>query len=175
MKALILGLSVALSGGEAGEQPRGFPGPSSFGSEVVIELEKMHDFAWFAACDAKQIDCTGLDRPRVGYVVIEDALGQYYYGAHIVEVDIRMLGQQASILVVVHEMLHYLQWGMGQTTFGSRGYLTPCEREKEAFTLTYQVSAEYSIAVADKRITPWSAIVHRYEGCSPKVVPDVSR
>src|SRR5688572_19731503 len=99
MKALILGAWVALSGGVAGDEPRGFPGPASFEPTVIAEIEAMHNFAFYVACELKRVDCRGLPRPRVGYVVLPDSLGQYYYGSGIVEVDIRMLGQQASILI----------------------------------------------------------------------------
>lgn len=95
--------------------------------------------AWQEACDLGAYSCEGVDRPVVEYdeTGLESGLwGYYMLGTRVVFLSVgQPLEQEYSVLV--HEMVHYLQY-----TYAKRRQVTlndKCQMEREAFEVSDQV------------------------------------
>lgn len=158
--ALLLSLALVFP---AGAQ---LPGPHSLteqgtGALISIEIE-----AWILACRAKKMDCTNILRPIVGYGILPGPYGMYLPGEMVISIDMRLLFQSFSRIVIFHEMVHYLQWVAGETET-----MNKCAREKEAFDLAWQMNAEmgYVDPVEEPRHKSWAQVsdVGAYKRCFP--------
>jgi hypothetical protein len=141
-------------------RPRATVAPSAFSPEALTYLSAIEARAWALACRYKNVDCVArnLRPPLVGYVVLpRNLFGLYEPGSSSVQINIGLMGQDFSGLVMVHEMIHYLQ-----SVTHERGLLTSCEAEEEAFTLTFRLMLDLN--TFDRRVATWSEIKYQY-GC----------
>lgn len=170
IRGFILGVIAALGlscGTTANAQSR-WDGVSSFTLKETETLAIIHQLAWAMACEAKKAKCAAFIPPYVGYAMLPSRLGQYLPGELIVQVDIRLLGQPVSALVVAHEMVHYLQFITGQLDAKAANFLDTCAREQEAFTLVWAMDRKYKLAKGDKRLLTWEQARPFYYICGGK-------
>lgn len=138
--------------------------PLSAAADQIDILLGHQNAAWQMACEAKQIDCTLVELPRVAFTLMPPgALGMYPNGGGTVFVNIRYLYYSESVSVMLHEMVHYLQQVQIVNVPGF--HMTWCEREAEAFTLTLAMSNKYHLDTDAGGTVPWSRIALQY-GCT---------
>jgi len=134
------------------------PGPSSISPETAEMLFLTEMDAWRTACREMKVLCSAWAPPVVTYGLLKGPFGRYELGSHTIQLDIRILGQSFSYVVMVHEMVHYLQY----TVFGP--ILSSCEAEEQAFRIGMKVALDLNIQ--DPRIKTWTEMKHLY-GCGP--------
>lgn len=152
-----------------------FTGPSTLSPASAEYLFQMQVDAWHAACAMKRADCDKIKPPGVAYGLLWGMFGSYMDGEDAVMIDIRLMAQPFAYMVMVHEMIHYLQYQTGQMMKGSPGYLSDCGREEEAFTLTYVLNLRLGLVKGDDRMKAWDGkvvlpdgttfLVHEGYGC----------
>jgi len=95
--------------------------------------------AWQEACELSRYKCEGVAPPLVEYDetgLASGLLGYYLLGTRIVFISAGQ-EEQAEYAVMVHEMVHYLQY-MTATRVGGL-ILERCSMEREAFEISDQV------------------------------------
>lgn len=122
-------------------------------------MDGFHNAAWLMACEAKKVDCTLLEQPVVAYSIMpKNTLGLYpRIGGWIVLVNIDLVADPASVPVMIHEMIHFLQHEEGFS--GNR-----CEREQQAFELTLEIAQKYHLDTSSGGVVPWYMVARQY-GC----------
>ena len=114
--------------------------------------------AWEQACAHSTYSCRGVKEPLVVEADLADRIyGEYFPGTKHVIITVG-LHEPKRTLVLAHEMTHYLQWVHKMTSMDDSKAVR-CEREKEAFDVSYAVSIE--LGVPDTR---WQDIAFVY-GC----------
>lgn len=95
---------------------------------------------WKLACAHTRYSCVDVTPPTVLVTrTVEDgAYGTYHFGDDFIKVLPRLPTDQ-QIVVVAHEMVHYLQWVNG-AKYESREDM--CRLEHEAFDVSYAVSLD---------------------------------
>src|SRR6185503_1651574 len=139
-------------------------GPSSLSPPVAEALFNLHLDAWHAACELKRIQCPMYPMPKVAYGFLAGALGSYTFKSNTVLLDIRLIGQPISKVILVHEMIHYIQ----DKQRGSQPEVTiavACHDEEEAFRLSYTYSIINNVALDDPRNKDWPSAMWAYPGC----------
>ena len=125
----------------------------------VKDISKMERTAWRIACDFKGYDCSNIPVPQVWYMEMEGTHGRYWRGAPGIEVNTKLIGQVFSGLVMVHEMVHYIQdYQIRQSL--NHGFNSHCDREREAFNITLAVA--FSLNIKDSRLVSWPEIARAY-------------
>jgi hypothetical protein len=101
-----------------------------FGCIGLAAARTFESAAWYEACTLSQYECEGVPPPVIGTDETAQAqglLGYYSVGTNVVIVATGLPPVEAYS-VLVHEMVHYLQW---QEMKKGRVY-TRCEAEFEA-------------------------------------------
>lgn len=140
-----------------------FLGPSTFSQEAIGGLMVIHFAAWTNACELTKADCNKYTPPRVTYAILPAAFGAFRSGTDVVFIDLRLLGQQAAIPVMVHEMVHYIQ-DRREPLKRPMTNARKCRDEKEAHDLAIAFVALTGIAANDPRIRSWDNAKYGY-GC----------
>lgn len=166
MKHLAALVVLALLVAPSAQAQSKFVPPSTLTEASVSTLMAMQLSAWVMACGAKKLDCNMFAMPHVGYSLLPQRLGQYRPGELTVTVELRLLAQPASLVVMMHEMIHYLQYVTGQTRADSKNYLSPCAREQEAYDLVMKTNVARKLAKGDARILTWERAAKMYYGCA---------
>lgn len=117
--------------------------------------------AWRLVCEYSQYSCEGIDPPEVVHDDNADDIGAWgYYSAavapNMIFVNTKAVGKANYLLILVHEMTHYLQHKHQDQMPKSS-----CEREREAFDVEWEV-AKFLNRVA--HAVPWSVAKFWY-GC----------
>lgn len=141
------------------------PALASTYQRYVKDIGKMQEAAWILACRLKSYDCSQLTPPQVWYFPLGSIHGRYAHGEVGIEVDTDLLGQAFSGLVMVHEMVHYIQYHQRVTGESGTMLLTSCQREAEAFNITNAVAIASGLHT-DPRVATWLDMDWRY-GCVP--------
>lgn len=120
LRALALGLLLPVLASGA---------PEPTGSSLPPAATKL---AWKAACRISKYPCWYLSRPDVVRAPMVGLLGRYAMGDRFILVDER-LRPDAMVVVMVHEMTHYLQYKHGRWDYTQAGR---CRAEHEAFDVS---------------------------------------
>lgn len=154
IKELLLGAMLALS---PAANASGITGPSSVTADQAQELQLIAYHAWREACEAKDMVafCNTVRQPLIGYALMPGKFGMYPIGSGVLFINLEIIGQPFSFVVMVHEMVHVLQDHDNKER-------TECEDEAEAFRLAFNASLIYEIE--DKRIYTWTEAKGMY-GC----------
>lgn len=156
-------LSIALVSPAGGQSK--FPAPSSLTLAESELLFTMHADAWELACMMKRADCSDIPRPVVVYGFLPYQYGRYWRNESVVVIDIRLVGQPLSVLVAVHEMIHYIQMAQGQAGMG------PCTLEREAFELVFELNRRLEL-VTDTRLKNWDSVITPEDGSEPYTIAE---
>jgi len=175
LSASALTLLLATSGYAAALRPLGdkapkvqsaLPGPSSITAAQAEAMSVAQAEAWDTACREMRIACKGpsaLPPPQVAYGLLPSAFGMYQLGARTVLLDIRIIGQPFAFVVMVHEMVHYLQYRVLDEN------MSKCDAEEQAFRIGFKAALDRNIV--DPRIKTWTEIRYIYGcGTSPPVI-----
>ena len=128
--------------------------------KYVRDINAMHDEAWRLACTFKAYDCSTLAQPQVWYTPIWGSYGRYKHDSPGIQINIGVAGETFSLLVAVHEMVHYIQNAEGANRFGEATYRAHCQREAEAFNISNAVAAWADYR--DDRLTSWPDMAAQY-------------
>lgn len=139
--------------------------PLSFNEKTIETLLVGQALAWNGACLLTRTSCKNTPPPRVGYVLLSGKLGVYEVGTRTILVDLRLLGQEVAVVVMVHEMVHYLQARRGQDRLERAFVDSVCRDEKEAHDVTAAFVRMTGIAVGDRRVNEWAQVAFLYK-CS---------
>jgi hypothetical protein len=121
---------------------------------------KTKEPAWDLVCTHSDYTCVGIKEPVVVEAdLVNGIYGEYFPGDQWVILRVNMEEPQRTI-VLVHEMVHYLQWSHGKSKLDDPMSVR-CKREKEAFDVSYEVSLE--LGAPD---TQWFEVAPIY-GCLP--------
>jgi hypothetical protein len=131
--------------------------------KYVTDISEMERASWRIACAFKAYDCSRLPAPQVWYIDMQGTHGRYFFGAPGIEVSTKLLGQSFSGLVMVHEMVHYIQYAQRREHSYPSVYDNRCVRESEAFNIA--AAAAYSMGINDIRLASWPQMAGAY-GCS---------
>jgi len=131
--------------------------------KYVADISKMERAAWNIACAFKAYDCSRLRAPQVWYIALRGGHGRYYFGAPGIEVNMELIGQPFSGLVMVHEMVHYIQYAQRQASKYPTVYDNHCVRESEAFNIMAAVA--HAMNIRDPRLAYWPEMAAAYQ-CS---------
>lgn len=159
--AFVLGLALAMP---AFAQSR-FPGPSSIPLESAETIQTLHLFAWGAACSLKKAKCERYQMPQVAYGLLPGEYGKFRPGTSVVLLDMRIVGQELAVVVLVHEMIHYLQDLENPLRTGPLTVAVACADEEEAFRLAYDFARLNDIAMKDPRLDTWESALPKYPFC----------
>lgn len=123
------------------------------------------DIAWSWACLLQGVNCRNVPKPVVNFTDELDLemQGSYWYGTATVNVALVFFGDPYEIVLLVHEMMHYLQWIEGGHAPSYRSM--KCLREKEAFANDAKV-AKYLGLDTHPHAFKWEQVEAAY-GCSP--------
>ena len=164
-KPLLIGLCALLFSGAA---TPAFVGPTTLEPSTVELLFSTQIYAWKLACEAKKVNCEAISPPLVGYAILWGQYGRYYIGADEILVDIRLIGQPLSVLIIMHEMIHYIQNVQGHDLKGGPSAAPRCDDEQEAFTLVRKTNDELKIYVGpdiEKYVQTWEHAKENYPAC----------
>ena len=115
----------------------------------------LYDEAWRDACRLSRFDCTGLPAPAVRFSEYAEALGVWglYTGGNTVYMAPSLpleKRKSQSYLVLVHEMVHYIETRLNQ---GGNGRVAVCLSEEEAFQVDGKLAHELGIGELDRSKT----------------------
>jgi len=102
------------------------------------ELDSRIKTAWAYACTYYLADCSSIEEPNVVLTsdLNHESQGYYINGDYEVSVALVYANDPYLVVVLAHEMLHYLQWDkLGD----NKDKASQCAREKEAFALDHNV------------------------------------
>ena len=106
---------------------------------IVLAATRVQSSAWNDACTLSKYSCEDIDPPRVEYddvALVEGLYGYYMIGTRVIFVSVG-LEPDNEYSVLVHEMVHYLQYQTAKRNH------TPmpgkCEAEREAFEVSDQI------------------------------------
>ncbi len=181
LRIALLGIVAALglSCGSVVTAQSYLPGPWSLDQKRAEALFSVQGLAWGEACALKGIKpamCAKLPPPRVSYGFLPMQYGGYKIGSYHVVIDVRIMGQSLSGVIMVHEMIHYIQ--DLQRKDGPVSIAEECAAEKEAFNLSVAWARRSGLAKDDPRLKDWADLatdsppghpVHTYDtyGCKP--------
>jgi len=158
----LLALLLVTSGAQVGAQSA-LPGPSSITAAQAEAMSVEQAEAWDTACREMRIRCKDFPPPQVAYGLLPSAFGMYQLGARTVLLDIRIIGQPFAFVVMVHEMVHYLQYRVLDQN------MSKCDAEEQAFRIGFKTALDRNIV--DPRIKTWTEIRYIYGcGTSPPVI-----
>jgi hypothetical protein len=130
------------------------PGPWSIPNDTAAQLQSIHMRAWKLACELKRVDCKTFPPPAVAYALM-DAYGKYQVGSRVVLVDLRMYGQEYGAMVLIHEMIHYIQ-SLQRPMVVEIDSKMACADEAEAHRLVYAFALINNLAAGDPRLKDWT-------------------
>lgn len=100
------------------------------------------------ACVLSGYDCTDIARPVVAYddlASLKGLLGYYSPGTYVVFIA-RKLNKDVEYAVMVHEMVHYLQF-RSHMADGTLDSFTNCTAEREAFEVSDKILERLRLGV----------------------------
>ena len=126
-------------------------------------INEMHAQAWEQACVYKALNCKGLSAPQVQYLNLEEGmLGYHIYGTDVVVINLSLLGTPESKYIIIHEMVHYLQFQMAAVLIPYRFIvISDCLMESEAFNIVAAIAHKENFY--SKYIGDWSKVRGRYK------------
>ena len=132
--------------------------------EVKAMVIKQVDTAWVAACLLKGMDCRNIPKPIVTFDkdIKWPLLGQYAYGTAQVAIGLRFYGSPYALVVMTHELIHYLQFIEGGKPLNM---FTGCKYEEEAYTLANHVAILKGLTNHPAHAV-WADMKDAY-GCAP--------
>lgn len=156
--------SLAISGPALAQSQ--MTGPASIPVETAIKLHGLHVMAWNTACELKKQQklCAQWVMPKVAYGLLFGDYGAYRHGSDIALVDLRLIGQEFGHVVLIHEMIHYIQHLENPLVVNLLA-ANACAEEEEAFTLVYEYVQKSEIAKGDPRVETWSQALPKYAFC----------
>lgn len=165
LAALLLSCILAMPAGAQSQ----LSGPSSLSAAQTELLARAHYEAWQIACAMKKAPCGSIKPPLVVYGVLDGNFGEYTDGERPVRIDVRLMFQPISVLVMIHEDIHYLQYVLGEVaSYDSfaENHAQGCAREKEAFNLTWNANVLFGIVDPTKepRLRNWDTVVTLDDG-----------
>lgn len=173
MRKFLVGLAAILATGFS-FPAHGVPamtGPSTLTEAGAETLFSMQYSAWHYACELKQADCANISPPIVAYGLLPARFGQYSDGDGAIIIEVRLMAQPLSFMVMVHEMIHYLQYVQGEGYHGDDMAVyraVGCRREAEAFDLTGELNRKLNYVVDDPRMKKgWADMVVLDDGTPP--------
>lgn len=122
--------------------------------------------AFILACAWSRYDCSYTTRPYVIYDESAgemDAYGYYYMGDDTIYLDDDLINDPYRLVVLVHEMTHYLQSKSGEYGWPYTKAQS-CAQEKEAFTVARNVAQAVFGRDYDKA-PAWEEMIEYYDGC----------
>lgn len=159
---LLAGLVLALLPFAAQPLPQ-LDHPFSLPTNAAEQLESIHRRGWAIACELKKTNCSGWPMPVVAYTLM-DAYGKYQIGSRVVLIDLRMYGQEFGALVMIHEMIHYIQ-AMKRPMVVEVNNEMGCADEKEAHELVFAFAMLNDVAKDDPRLKDWTSARALTYGC----------
>ncbi len=124
--------------------------------DVYPLLEAQRNFAWKLACEAKHEDCSGVVPPYVAFAIMEPGLfGFNYNQTHVVVINMDLMGTDAGMVVMLHEMIHVIQSAQDAEHQYVISKAESCRREREAFDLTYTINTKLHITEYYDVAPPW--------------------
>lgn len=113
--------------------------------------------AWLMACEAKRVDCSGLDAIASYAPMPSGLLGLYPRVGPLVLVNMKLYAKPESAVVATHEFIHRIQ--------SAEGWLgDSCAREREAFELTYAMNEKYKVVGPEGaiKVVRWADAARMY-------------
>lgn len=151
----LLGLLASLFLALPASAQTALPGPWTVPPNLVAAMQEVELEAWRTACREMKVLCGAWPKPTVTYGLLGGPFGRYELGAHSIQIEFRIYNQQFSYVVMVHEMVHYIQYRLKPDMPG-------CEAEEQAFRIGMKVALDLNIQ--DYRIKTWTEMQDQY-GC----------
>ena len=134
---------------------------------TTARVQNQIDTAWSWACLLQGMDCRSVPKPVVNYDSRLDVSyqGAYMPGTATVNIALDFYGEKYAIVILVHEMTHYLQYIAG----GANAYATKtlrCDMEREAFKNDEKVGRYLGLEDHPWAFT-WESVESLY-GCTPE-------
>ena len=131
---------------------------------MIKRAQEHVDIAWSWACIIRGTDCRNIIKPLVAYTddLSRESQGRYMVGSGMVEVALAYYGDRYSIVVMVHEMTHYLQYlerGGRPRTITER-----CRDEMQAFSADDTIAHYLGLDTHPDAFT-WGSVASAY-GCT---------
>lgn len=184
--AVLLGVLTAAGGMTIYERLRAHPPEvtkqlvapvSPVSQDGPTEKERRHfdakqaDAAWKAACRVKKASCMSIPQPSIAWAPLPSAFGQYHMGDAAIVMDSSIRGQAFAQIVMLHEMVHYLQhFKDGNEPAKTKD--EACASEKEAVLLSYPLAKEWGLTM-DGRVRSWDQMAPLY-ACGAEALTGVT-
>jgi hypothetical protein len=108
------------------------------------------------ACRISEYNCSGLEQPLVRRSNQLDPVhvSGLYAGGKILWINNQMVATP-RILILFHEMIHYLQFNSGMIEPTMRGTIVTCIIEREAMELTNAYTLELNMPQLVRQVADW--------------------